>query len=324
MTLRDKLTRIWISFRYAFNPRKPLMMLRLVHNFILVAILKRRLLRYVDTCIGYKCNLQCEHCFTAGRTEGAYLTPAVFARAAQEAMGLGAINFSFQGGEALLNPKLAQYVAAAEPALNVISITTNGTLLTLARAKELKRMGVDIVTISVDEFHQRAIDKSHHVGLVSIDTAIHNAQSAGLKVTLATVITRKNFNSVLWKYLTDHARKQKIIVMAIFAAPLGVWRFRQDLMLDESQLEQIRMLEKAEPYVRTDFSANYCTYGCGAGKEIIYLDPIGNVYCCPFVPFAWGNMAVEGLGMIRKRMLGDHRIKVFNKYCMAVEKESGA
>ena len=73
-----------------------------------------------------------------------------YARVARQAMALGAVNFSFQGGEPLMFKKLPHIIRACRPERNVISVTTNGTLLTEERVEELKRIGVDILTVSLD------------------------------------------------------------------------------------------------------------------------------------------------------------------------------
>jgi molybdenum cofactor biosynthesis enzyme MoaA len=58
-----------------------------------------------------------------------------YRRVAQEAMELGVIDFSFQGGEIFLAPEYEEVIKVFQPEKNLISVTTNGTLLNLERIK---------------------------------------------------------------------------------------------------------------------------------------------------------------------------------------------
>jgi hypothetical protein len=67
---------LYYNSNYAFIPRKPLLIGRLIWNTILSKLLQKRVLRYVDVSISTKCNLNCQHCFAAAfeYAEGEQLT----------------------------------------------------------------------------------------------------------------------------------------------------------------------------------------------------------------------------------------------------------
>jgi len=309
--------RFLINFKYAFNLKKPLLILRLIWNFIRILIFEKCLLRYVDLAIGYKCNLSCPHCFSYyNKREFGRMPPHFFAKVVKDAMKLGAVNFSFQGGEPLLYPDLKDYIKAAQPHKNLISVSTNGTLLTYEKAKELKSWGVDIVTISMDEFRKYTFEETN-----IFTRALDNALAAGLKVTIATVLTSHAITEGrFFSRLISISLKYKIILMIIFPVPIGRWEGKDDIMLTESDIGYIRYWEEKYPYVRTDFQANYYKYGCGAAKEIIYINPYGEVFACPFIQIPFGNLRRIALWKIRERML---EVKMFQEYalsCIAGEK----
>ncbi|GAF90263.1 unnamed protein product, partial [marine sediment metagenome] len=184
--------RFLINFRYAFNPRKPLLVLRLIWNYILMLIFRKQLLRYVDLAVGYRCNLNCPHCFTNKETGKGRMPPKFFAKVARDCMKLGAVNFSFQGGEPLLYDDLKDYIKAAQPHKNLISVATNGTKLTPRVITDLKAWGVDILTISMDRFRLAEPHLWFHIDY---------AREIGMKVTIATVVTHQNINSSFLRIL---------------------------------------------------------------------------------------------------------------------------
>lgn len=297
-----------INFKYAFNPRKPLLILRLIWNFILMLVFKKQLLRYVDLAIGYRCNLNCEHCFTQGQRDDkrGRIPPSHYAKVVKECMRLGAVNFSFQGGEPLLYRDLQAYVEAAQPHKNLISITTNGTLLTYKKARELKSWGVDIVTISYDGMRDNS----------KFWNAFCNARKAGLKVTIGITASRHKIN--LLKTAVRVFSRFKVISMIIFPVPMGKW-YGEDVMLMENEIEEIRKLEKEYPYIRTDFQANYFKEQCGAGLEILYITPYGDVQMCPFIPVSFGNIRYKSIKKIREEILDNKILNKNRNICIAGE-----
>ena len=239
-----------INFRYAFRPHKPLLTLQLACNYILLIVFKRRLLRYVDFAIGYKCNMNCEYCFAKDKMDPkrGRMPPRHYAKVVEECMKLGAVNFSFQGGEPLLYEDLKDYIKAAQPRKNLISVTTNGILLTEEKIKELKSWGVDVLTISID---------NHRPAQEMIFAKINSARRAGLNVTIGTVVTHQDLERkveyTLLGNLIHFAYQHKIILMLIFAVPIGKWEGRDDVILTPEDIKYVRELCKKNPSVQTYF-----------------------------------------------------------------------
>ena len=121
-------------------PSKPRLTLRLADAAIRSVVLRQPRLRYVDFSLDFKCNLHCEHCFATAlaKPRGRRMVLEDYRRVSREAMALGAVNFSFQGGEPLMLDGLGDIVQACAPDRNVISVTTNGTLVTRERARHLR------------------------------------------------------------------------------------------------------------------------------------------------------------------------------------------
>jgi molybdenum cofactor biosynthesis enzyme MoaA len=201
---------------------------------------------------------------------------------------------------------LRDYIKAAQPHKNLISITTNGTLLTYKKAKELKSWGVDIVTISYDLMRNEQV----------FWEAYFAAKKAGLKITVGVVAQRHKLRPLFW--LRRFAEATKTICVIIFPVPIGKWQ-GQDVMLMDNEIEEIRELEHNSPYIRTDFQANYFRYGCGGAKEILFLNPYGDVFCCPFIQIPFSNVRQKSIRRIREEMFKIPWLKEYSQKCLAGE-----
>jgi len=301
--------KFFINLKYALRWHKPILILRLLIRMIELYVFKMTPLRYVDYAIGYRCNLNCEHCFAKGKRDPkrGRMPPWHWVKIVKECMALGAVNFSFQGGEPLIYKDLPKYIRSARPWANLISVTTNGALLDYKKCRELRKWGVDIITLSVDPYRKNA----------NWHSIIETAKKAGLNVTIGTVITNDDVNKLRnkkhpdLKGLIHYARMYKTILMLIFAVPMGGFEGKE-VLLTEENADYVRDLAKKVPYVRTDFQANYLHEGCGAGKEILFINPYGDVLPCPYINIAYGNLRYQSIKKIRRKMLCDPK---FRKYC---------
>ena len=312
---------LFLNFKYAFRPRKPWLVGRLAWAVIRSYLFRRSTLRYVDFAIDFACNLRCEHCFAAalqapGRRQ---MMLDDYARVAKECMELGAVNFSFQGGEPLLFKQLGDIIAACRPHLNVVSVSTNGTLLTAERVANLKQMGVDILTISLDS----AIAEEHDrfrgvVGTFAKTMAgIRLALKEKLRVTLGTVVTHQTLRSEGIAGLIRLAQELRVLLYFIWPVRAGHWLGNQEILLTPEDLEYIDELTRTSPYLRTDLQANMGFYGCGAVKEILYLTPYGDVLACPFLHISLGNIFQESVRTIRDRALKNPYFATYQPNCLA-------
>ena len=312
-----------LNFKYAFRPLKPLLVLRLAGTFLGIFLLRRRPLRYVDTAIGYTCNLHCRHCFaTALRREGRRrMTPAEYGDIVRQAMRLGAVNFSFQGGEPTLYPELLEFIRNSAPGRNLISVTTNATLLDQDRILELKRAGVDILTISLDSARAEEHDAFRGVPgtFDKVMRTIAAARKCGVNVTLGAVASHQNIRSQGLLDLIELAHRLGVILFLALAVPVGKWSASGEVLLTPEDRAFLDGLLARYPLLRTDFDANFVHRGCGAVKEILYLTPYGDVLACPFIHAALGNVFESSLAEIRDQALTNPDFACYAQRCLAAE-----
>lgn len=312
--------RFLLNVRYSFRVHKPLLLPRLAKAVLSSHLLNRPPLRYVDFAIDFACNLHCEHCFAESlKQPGARrMTLDDYARVAKECMQLGTLNFSFQGGEPLLFKDLGAIISACRPERNVISVTTNGTLLNKDRIVALKRQGVDILTVSLDSAIAEEHDRFRGARGTFKKTmaGIELARRQGLQVTLGTVVTHQTLMTEGITGLVRFAQKRKLLLYFIMPVPAGRWEDNQEVLLTRDDLEYIEEITRSSRYLRTDFQANLGPYGCGAVKEILYLTPYGDVLACPFMHISLGNIFEESIATIRNRALQNPYFATYHQKCL--------
>lgn len=325
--LKERIINCLINFKYAFRLNKPILICRLIVTYIKIIFFHSKLLRYVDFAIDYRCNLSCEHCFATALIDKnrKSISPDKYAEVVKEAMKIGAVNFSFQGGEPLLHMELLKsYIKASNPAANLISVTTNGILLKDDNLKKLRKLGVDILTVSLDsgipEEHDNFRGKKGC--FQDVCEGINKAIACGMNVTIGTVVTHKNIKSEGISKLIQFSQRLKIILMLILAVPVGNWEGKGHILLNKDDMEYLENLVLRYPYVRTDFYANYYSNGCGAVKEILYINPYGDVFACPFIHKKLGNICDETLVEIRDKALKNEIFKDYQKVCIATLKNN--
>ena len=142
-----------------------------------------------------RCNLECVHCYAGAESEpkAGELTTAEGKRLLDDLADYGAPVVLFSGGEPMVREDLAELVAYAADAGIRPVLSTNGTLLTADRARELKRAGLAYAGVSVDGLAERndefrGVDGAFQAAVEGIETCL----DVGLKTGLRYTVTRQN------------------------------------------------------------------------------------------------------------------------------------
>ena len=146
-----------------------------------------------------RCNLKCVHCYAqAVDPDG---TDEIDTQKAKQMIDdlaeFGSPVMLFSGGEPLVRkdlPELASY--AVSKGMRAV-ISTNGTLITPKKARELKEVGLSYVGISLDggeevHDHFRGVPGAFKKAMQGVE----NCQSEGLKVGLRFTLNRRNVQEV--------------------------------------------------------------------------------------------------------------------------------
>ncbi|MFY8147964.1 MAG: GTP 3',8-cyclase MoaA [Prochlorococcaceae cyanobacterium] len=100
-----------------------------------------------------RCNLACPYCCPDDRDPPGLLTLPERILVVRTAAALGFTLLRLTGGEPLLHDGLEELIEALQPLrpqLREIALTSNGALLTAARARALRRAGLERITLSLD------------------------------------------------------------------------------------------------------------------------------------------------------------------------------
>lgn len=273
-------------------------------------------MRIVRIEYDYACNMNCQHCMVKqfrGKRDQRALTVADVASIAEQADALGFGQFVITGGEPLLFPEFDDLVKAIDPQRFYITTDTNGWLLNEAMAKHLKVIGVSKVQVSIDSLWHKTHDdfRGKPGAYARAVQAVLYAQKEGLNTIVQTVVDKNRIRSEELVKFIEHFNGLGVPVCIRYAAPIGEWRNRYDLMIDQSDLDYVQTLEKRFNVFSHLTPSEHWPGGCIAMKRMINIMKWGGVNPCPCMQeiMTIGNVFDEPLkGIVDKGM------KLFDKH----------
>ena len=321
---------LYIHIKYGFHFKHPLYPLRVVRNIIKAKWCympknKKSGIRGIDFAVTYTCNFDCEHCYAKKLIDNTrqQMTIDDYRRVCDEAMRMGCICFSLQGGEVFTRKDWQEVVRAFRPRYNHILLTTNGSMMTEDKVKRLKKLGLDTLYFSVDsgiaDEHDRF--RRHKGSFEKIMRAVSYCKRYKIKVVFNTCVTKQNLYSEGLKRLLDYSYKNRILIETIFARCLGNYDGREYIMLDEKDIRYYYNLRKGYPFVVRDLDNNYAKWGCPAAKEVLYITAYGDVCPCPYSHISFGNIKTEPLAVIRRKALGLDWYSRFGQECLTARNQ---
>ena len=145
------------------------------------------------------CNLSCMHCYAHAvkRPREKELSRQEAKTVIDDLARFGSPVILFSGGEPLMRSDLSDLAAyAVDKGMRAV-ISTNGTLITVKKAMELKKIGLSYVGISLDGMEEVNDHFRNTKGAFRDALAgIRNSQDAGLKVGLRFTINRLNYKEI--------------------------------------------------------------------------------------------------------------------------------
>jgi 12,18-didecarboxysiroheme deacetylase len=149
--------------------------------------------------MGQRCNLKCVHCYShsQNREYAGELSTEEGRALIEDLARFGSPVILFSGGEPLLRKDLPDLARLARDRGVRAVISTNGTLVTPGMARELKKIGLSYVGVSLDGMEEtndrfRGVEGAFRAAL----QGIRNCQEAGIKVGLRFTINRRNSHDV--------------------------------------------------------------------------------------------------------------------------------
>ena len=243
----------------------------------------------------YACNLQCVHCLSSsGVRDPRELTTAEAKALIDELQRMQVFYINIGGGEPMVRRDFFELIEYAIEHRVGVKFSTNGTFIDRAAARRLAAMDYLDVQISIDGVDAATNDPVRGEGsYAAARSAMDHLQSAGFgPFKISIVVTRHNADQLDgFKALADS-----------YGAQLRVTRLRpsgrgaeswHDLHPTADQQRQVYrwLLANGERVLTGDSFFHLNALGeplpglnmCGAGRVVCLIDPIGDVYACPFV-----------------------------------------
>lgn len=277
----------------------------------------------IDIAYDYRCNLKCKHCFTTKFTpKPRTMTLNDLHNLAEQADALGLCQFTISGGEPLLFDDLDEVIAALNPAKFHLAMSTNGHFLTFEKAVHLKKIGLDKVKISLDNFDEKLHNdnrNSNGAYKKAID-AMFAAQKAGLQVVIQHVVSRQTAQSGNTIKLAEYAEQNGFDLDIVVAKALGEWEGRHDVLISEEDANFLCELNQKHPVARRDVTPAFgMLKGCGAVNSNLHITQYGDVLPCGYIHITIGNIFEEELKAILDRGLSIRHFKNYNPKCLSGE-----
>jgi mycofactocin biosynthetic radical S-adenosylmethionine protein MftC len=257
----------------------------------------------------YACNLACVHCLSSsGRRDPAELSTAECRRVIDELEQMQVFYVNIGGGEPTVRPDFWELVDYATGHHVGVKFSTNGLRITPAIARRLAGRDYVDVQISLDGATAAVNDAVRGPGSFALATramqSLADAGFAGFKISV--VMTRHNVSQLdAFKAIADSFGAQlRITRLRPSGRGADVW---DDLHPTAGQQREIYdwLLGHGHEVLTGDSFFHLAGYGeglpglnmCGAGRVVCLIDPVGDVYACPFAihdTFRAGNVRDAG------------------------------
>jgi [mycofactocin precursor peptide]-tyrosine decarboxylase / 3-amino-5-[(4-hydroxyphenyl)methyl]-4,4-dimethylpyrrolidin-2-one synthase len=244
----------------------------------------------------YACNLDCVHCLSSsGRRDPRELTTDEAKRVLDELRDLQVFYINIGGGEPMIRRDFFELLDHSIGNGIGVKFSTNGAFIDADAARRLAAMDYLDIQISLDGTDAVTNDAVRGSGSFrTAITAMDHLRDAGFgEFKISVVVTRHNVDQLdEFKALADgYGAQLRITRLRPSGRGAESWH---DLHPTNAQQRQIYewLLAHGDDVLTGDSFFHLNALGeeplpglnmCGAGRVVCLIDPIGDVYACPFV-----------------------------------------
>ena len=262
----------------------------------------------------YACNLSCAHCLSSsGRRDPDELSTDEIKSVIDELQRMQVFYVNIGGGEPTVRPDFWELVEYAVDHQVGIKFSTNGYRITEERARWLAEADYVDVQISLDGATPEVNDAVRGPG--SYDTAMaamENLAAAGFRgFKISVVMTSQNVGQLddFKRIADDFDAQLRITRLRPSGRGADVWDELHPTAEQQRELYEW-LVAHGEDVLTGDSFFHLNALGseplpglnlCGAGRVVCLIDPIGDVYACPFAihdAFHAGNVREAGFGPV--------------------------
>jgi mycofactocin radical SAM maturase len=257
----------------------------------------------------YACNLACVHCLSSsGRRDPDELTTDECKSVIDEFERMQIFYVNVGGGEPTVRSDFWELVDYATEHHVGVKFSTNGSRITDDVARRLAASDYVDVQISLDGATADVNDAVRGVGaFATATTAMRRLSDAGFAgFKLSVVVTRHNVDQLdALKELADRFGAQlRLTRLRPSGRGADVWDELHPTA-DQQKVLHRWLVAHGEDVLTGDSFFHLAGYGeslpglnlCGAGRVVCLVDPVGDVYACPFAihdEFLAGNVRHPG------------------------------
>jgi mycofactocin radical SAM maturase len=257
----------------------------------------------------YACNLACVHCLSSsGRRDPRELSTAECRAVIDELEAMQVFYVNIGGGEPTVRPDFWDLVSYATEHRVGVKFSTNGVRITPSVASMLAASDYLDVQISLDGATAEVNDAVRGSG--SFDMALRAARcladASFSNFKISVVLTRHNVGQLdAFKDLASSFGAQlRITRLRPSGRGADVWDSLHPTAAQQRVVYEW-LLAHGENVLTGDSFFHLAGYGqalpglnlCGAGRVVCLIDPVGDVYACPFAiheEFLAGNVRSPG------------------------------
>jgi mycofactocin radical SAM maturase len=253
----------------------------------------------------YACNLSCVHCLSSsGRRDPRELTTAECKAVIDTLERMQVFYVNIGGGEPTVRPDFWELVQYATAHRVGVKFSTNGVKIDAAAARMLAASDYVDVQVSLDGATAEVNDAVRGPGsYATAIRAMENLRDAGFRgFKLSVVMTRQNISQLDdFKAIADRYGAQlRITRLRPSGRGADTWHELHPLPSQQRELYDW-LVAHGEDVLTGDSFFHLSAYGsalpglnlCGAGRVVCLIDPVGDVYACPFAiheSFLAGNV----------------------------------
>ena len=257
----------------------------------------------------YACNLACRHCLSSsGRRNPAELSTEECFGVVDELQRLGVFYVNLGGGEPMLRRDFFDIVNYSTDHQVGVKFSTNGTYIDASAARRLASMDYLDIQVSIDGATEAVNDNVRGDGsFASARAAMDHLAAADFGAfKISVVVPRQNVDQLddFRAVADEYGAQLRITRLRPSGRGADTW---DELHPTQAQQRDLYHWLLDRPDVLTgDSFFHLNALGseqlpglnlCGAGRVVCLIDPIGDVYACPFVihdEFLAGNVRDAG------------------------------
>jgi mycofactocin biosynthetic radical S-adenosylmethionine protein MftC len=257
----------------------------------------------------YACNLACVHCLSSsGRHDPGELSTTACEAVIDELEALEVFYVNIGGGEPTIRRDFWHLIDYATAHRVGVKFSTNGSRITPRAARRLADSDYVDVQLSLDGATAEVNDAVRGAGTYeTVRRAMTLLADAGVRgFKLSVVVTRDNVDQLdRFKALASaHGAQLRVTRLRPSGRGAEVWA-RLHPTSEQQRFLHRWLLDQGEEVLTGDSFFHLGAYGeplpglnvCGAGRVVCLIDPVGDVYACPFTiheDFRAGNVRSPG------------------------------